>query len=575
MATAAERAFDRLERTFTRAWVRRDPLRAVDAGLTSGFDGRVPDAGAACIEDEIKLLKRTQQQLDRINVEKLPEPRRQDADLLRRMLEHKIVELDVVRQWESIPVAPRLIGECLYQLVVRNYAPLKLRLRRIMTRIDQLPKMIEQSKSRLRRPVKVLIENELETITRLPAFFHNLKEIGRLNLQETPMNAMARQVYQLQNNVEQYYNWLIIEVLSGCPSDYAIPPAHYAALMKARGLTVSPDAMLRRTNEELERLRHRLREQGRRLKRRIPLEDLRDRLKSSHPNDFDGVLKYLRDQVNRTRDFVARSGFATLPAKENLYVVEMPTYLRHTLPLSHTAPPCFVDGKIEGYFMVSPGDCDSSRLKEFSFPALAGMTIREGYPGRHLQQAIAGRHASLIRRLYQAPETARGWMFYSEERMREMGYDDSPQGHFLFTLEQISRAVRAVIDLRIHAGRMSVQEAVNLLIDEVGMDRIVAEAEVRRILITPTESLDAVHGIERFRELRQETKARLKAGFDERAFHDTILGAGALSMPVLRRHLSETLKAPKVEPKPKPPRKGPKAKPRAIKRRSMRKRRGK
>jgi uncharacterized protein (DUF885 family) len=75
-----------------------------------------------------------------------------------------------------------------------------------------------------------------------------------------------------------------------------------------------------------------------------------------------------------------------------------------------------------------------------------------------------------------------------------MGYDETPQGHFLYALNQISRAARALIDLELHAGKMTVPEAVNLLIDEVGMDRIVAEAEVRGILIAPAESLSALYG---------------------------------------------------------------------------------
>lgn len=542
------RAFDKLERDFFRTWVRRDPMRAVDAGLTSPYDARVPDGSAEHIEEDIRILKRFRGQLERLSVPQMPLQRQIDAALMDRMISHLLMELDTVRMWEVVPAAPRLVGECIYQLLGKNYAPLKVRMRRIMSRLALLPRTIEQTKSQLKRPVKILLENELETITRIPSFLHNLKEIGRLNLQITPMNALAKLVHELQNAVEQYYNWLIIDVLSDSPEDFSMPRAKYAGLMKVRGIPLSPDAMLQRTTSELERLKNRLKELGRRMKRRIPIEDLRDRLKANHPSDFDGVLKFVREEVNRTREFVVQTDFAKLPAREGLYVVEMPTYLRHMYPLSLTGTPARLDGKIEGYFMVSPGDCDSNRLKEFSYAAMTGMTIREGYPGRHLHQTFSENHTSLIRRLYRAPETVQGWLHYGEERIREMGYDETPQGQFIFTLEQISRAVRAIIDIQLHAGRMTVETAVHLLIDEVGMDRIVAEAEIRRILITPTESLTPIWGRDQIKELRREVRARLKGHFTDRAFHDAILGSAALPIPLLRRHLTETLQAPPPPP---------------------------
>jgi hypothetical protein len=559
--------FDRIEHDFVRAWARRDPMRAVELGWTHPYDGRLPDAGVRGVTEDLRLLKHARAQLARVNVGRLPPPRALDAAMMERMLDDRRFELETARLWASAPPAPRLIGESLYQILSRNYAPLKMRMRRIMARLEQLPRAVEQSKSRLKRPDKILIENELETITRLPAFFHNLKEIARLNLQATPLNRLAKLVHQLQNTIEKYYSWLIIDVLSDCPPDHALAPPIYAGLMQQRGIPLTAEAMLRRVEGELARLKGRLREMGRRMKRRIPLEDLRDRLKANHPADFDGVLKYVREEVARTREFVERSGFATLPPREALYVVEMPTYLRHLLPRARTGPAARIENRVEGYLMVSPGDCDSDRLKEFNYSAMTGMAIREGYPGRHLAQAYAETHPSMIRRLYRAPETVQGWICYAEERLREMGYDDTPQGTFLYTLELIARATRALIDLKIHAGQMTAPEAVNRLIDEVGMDRVVAEAEVRWILSTPTAALEPIWGLEQFRRLRQETRDRLKGHLEDRAFHDAILSAGALPFELLRRHLEATLKppapAPKVKPEPKPaPRAKPRPKPR-------------
>ena len=218
------------------------------------------------------------------------------------------------------------------------------------------------------------------------------------------------------------------------------------------------------------------------IKRKTALEDIRDMIKQQHAENFDGVLRFVRESVQKTRQFVNRSKFAQFPEGEQLYVIETPSFLRHFLPFGGTWAPARFEAKQDGYLFVTPGDCDSDKLKEHNYAALSSLAIREGYPGRYLQTSWATRHSSMLRLIYEEPASAGGWAHFCEERAKEMGHDDTPPSRFMQMQSMILASVRVMIDNKVSTGKMTYQQSIETLIDYLGMDRVCAEAETRRFV---------------------------------------------------------------------------------------------
>jgi uncharacterized protein (DUF885 family) len=536
----ANHRFDQVEKEFFDTWLKRHPLLATRLGFVAENSDRVPDGSLAHELDDHRVLQRTILAVREFDPKKLSAERRINREVALQLLELWLFERAELRMWERVPEAPMVVGNCIFQLLSRSTPPLNLRMRSIMKRLEGLPKYIDASRERLRRPVKLLVENELETLSRLPAFFNHVKEIGRDHLPPTPQRHLHRLLEAVQNALQRYEDWLIIDVLPDCGGEWWIGEDLLKRVCENRGLDVAPSSLARTAEEEIERLRERQRDIGRLIKRKAMLEDQRDLIRQQHPDNFDGVLRYARECVSKLKQFAQRSKFVAMPDHDTLFVVETPTYVRHLRPLATYLPAAKFEAKEskhESYYFVTPGDCDSDKMKEHNYAATSCRTIHHTYPGHHVFAWWASQHPSLWRALSNAPETREGWAHYCEERVREMGFDDQPQTRFITLNEQVFRASQAVLDVRLAAGKTTIQQAVEFLIDFVGMDRVAAEAEVRRILLAPGYALSPYYGRERLKELKRHIKERMKGRFSEAFFHTAIVQSGAIPLSLLRTEL--------------------------------------
>ena len=544
---------EKLEKDFFKEWTHRNPLLGTGLGLHEDFDDKMPEGSLEREIDDQKYLHRTLAEFQKIDPKTLTVEQSTNRDFAIHMMHNWLFDREEVRLWEMIPEAPQVLGQAIFQVLSRNYAPLQQRMKSIAKRLEKMPKYIENSREKLRTPVKLFIEIELETITRLPGFFNLLKDISREHLSAGAQRDINKVIDQTQNALERYSDWLIVDVLPDCKEEHSIGEDTFRRLLKVRGVDVAPSGLLSQAETELARLRERQREVARAIKRKTPLEDIRDLIKQQHAENFDGVLRHVRDAVQKARQFTNRSKFAPLPEGDSVYVIETPAYLRHLMPFGGYWPPARFEPKHDGYVLVTPGDCDSDKLKEHNVPSLTTLAVREGYPGRHLQMSWAIKHPSLVRSLYEDAPVQGGWGPYCEERAKELGFDDTPPSRFMQLQAQVLAAVRVMADVRISCGKLGWQDTVELLIDELGMDRICAEAEARRYVYTPAASSAHLWGRERLKELRRWAKDRLEARFTETFFHASILQSGPLPIPLLRRELdariAEELRRPPDAPK--------------------------
>ena len=537
----ASKKLEKLSKDFYKEWTHRHPLVGTALGAHADFDDKMPDGSLERELDDHKWLHRSLSDFQKIDPKTLPLAAAVDRDLAIHMIKNTLFDREELRFWEKSPEAPRVIGQAIFQLLSRNYAPLNVRMRAIMKRLERMPKYIDASKAKLRTPVKLFVEIELETITRLPGFFNLLKDIGREHLPATPQRELNKLIDATQNTLEKYSDWLIVDVLPDTREEHAIGEDTLRRLLRVRGIDAAPAGFLAKAEEEIERIKEKQKEVARAIKRKVPLEDVRDMIKQAHAENFDGVLRHVREAVAKGRQFTNRGKFAQLPEGEQVYVIETPAYLRHVLPFSGYWPPARYEPKHDGYVWVTPGDCDSDKLKEHNQATLTNLALREGYPGRHLQMSWAIKNPSLIRSVFEDPTMAGAWGPYCEERAKEMGYDDQPASRFMQLQNQLLAAVRVIHDVRLALGKMSWEDSVESLIDHMGMDRICAEAESRRYVYTPGDPCAHFWGRERLKELRRWAKDRLEARFTESFFHTTLLKSGPVPLFLSRRELEHQI----------------------------------
>jgi len=217
-------------------------------------------------------------------------------------------------------------------------------------------------------------------------------------------------------------------------------------------------------------------------------------------------------------------------------------------------PPAIEAGAPGGYYQGGP--LDGSRpgiyyinLKdtaEWPRMGLKTLTYHEGIPGHHFQISLA-RESGLLpiyRRAGGFSAYSEGWALYAERLGDELGcYEGDPLGRIGYLQSYLFRAVRLVVDSGLHAKGWSREAAIRYMIDNAAEPEGSAVREIERYCVWPGQACAYKSGQTVIAGLRDEAERRLGSRFDIKAFHDAVLGGGALPLTVLQRRVREWMAA--------------------------------
>jgi len=169
----------------------------------------------------------------------------------------------------------------------------------------------------------------------------------------------------------------------------------------------------------------------------------------------------------------------------------------------------------------------------------AVLAYHESIPGHHLQIAIAQELPDVpaFRRYEGMTAFVEGWGLYTERLADEMGLYDGDLDRLGMLSFDAWRAARLVVDTGLHDKGWSREQAEQFLRDNTPLALNNIANEVDRYITTPGQALAYKTGQQEIWRLRRQAQAELGDDFDIKAFHDVVLGAGAVSLPVLRRRV--------------------------------------
>jgi len=194
------------------------------------------------------------------------------------------------------------------------------------------------------------------------------------------------------------------------------------------------------------------------------------------------------------------------------------------------------DGKRPGRVMVNTGD-----FEHRSTIGIETTALHEGVPGHHMQLTIAQEIQGLPDFRQQGNYTAyaEGWALYSERLGEELGFFKDPYSFYGHLQDEMLRAIRLVVDTGLHYKQWKREQVVDFFHDHSGIEEVDVQSETDRYIVWPGQALGYKIGQLKILELRDYARKELGERFDIRAFHDQVLGAGALPMDVLETHIKE------------------------------------
>ena len=293
-----------------------------------------------------------------------------------------------------------------------------------------------------------------------------------------------------------------------------------------------------------------------------------EHLSSESPKSDDELFEWYREAGARAVAYGRQRELFDIPASYELELVPTPPVLRSTIDAAYyPAPPLKRSGA--GRFYLTPTGNDPAALRENNRASVATTAIHEGFPGHDWEFRYMTEHADEISpvrwltpgavedssSMWADSMAMEGWGLYAEELMSEPAenrpYGFYTVGEYLYMLQaQLLRAVRVRVDVGMHTGRMTYDQAVDYFTEHVSFypracarasadpaARAICESANRAIYRYskwPTQAITYNLGKNAIVELREAWRAKKGDAYSSKEFHERLMRMGSIPVGFFR-----------------------------------------
>jgi len=512
------------------------PTEAIYYGV-EGYDHLLNDYADESYQSEKAFVEASLAKLRQISAGDL----NQDEAIDHTLLEGRLT----IQQYEHEKEDYRLKSpdaylptDAIYILTVRATNDLPANL---LSRLERTPHLIRQGIANLSRreanPPRLWTELAIEGAKGGVSFLGSLPKHPKILSEVEDQGALRAAIDKAKSAINDFAAFLESGLLPRSSGVYAVGAAHFNLLLKkkhflnhdAESLLALGEGLFARTKSELAALAEEL----------APgkgIEEAARAIQNRHPA-IDAILPAYRKAMEAAREFVKEKKLVSFPPKETLHVVHTPEFQRHEIPFAAYLSPSPKDPAQVGYYYVTPVT-DDDLLREHNWVGLENTSVHESYPGHHLQFSVANSipaASTLPRLMNESSVFYEGWALYCEQLMQEQGFLKTKEHRFVMLKDRLWRALRIIIDVKTQTGRMSYDEAADLMVRELHFPRAQACGDLNWYSQSPAGPMGYALGWSIINRLREQERTRLGSRFDLREFHDKLLSAGSISLPLVEQ----------------------------------------
>ncbi len=429
-----------------------------------------------------------------------------------------------------------IVGDGLFTLQAREFAPLADRLVSTAGRLEGIPTVLDAARETLvghgGRPVgRFQTETALNQLSGIDELIGDALAAAEDAAATDPAVAavtarLTAAAETARAAVAAFGTHLREVVLPRSEGEGRLGPALFASKMRhtMRSTTLTPERIMAGAEREYVAVRAELVRLARdlwptwRVGEPIPADDnalvrgILDAIAAQHPRAED-LLDFCRTENARIEAFCAERDLIGL-ADEPLVIRWTPAFMRSFGGALLSSPGPLDKGQ-KAFFAITPMPDDwseeqrESNLREDNDRMLRLLTIHEAVPGHYLQGVHANRCPSLVRSIFASGLFAEGWAVYVTQVMVDVGYDaDDPAlmlTHWKFYLRSV---INAMIDAKIHCEGMTEEEAVALMVDGGFQEEAEARAKFDRARLSSTQLSTYFAGSLEMWEIEREVRRR-------------------------------------------------------------------
>lgn len=508
-------------------------------------DDLLEDLSRSSLDSYARALSGFGRRLHQIDPALLPPTEAVEHPIIAANIEARLYELEVVRTWDRSPqVYADALGMGLASQALFAYAPEADRARRVVSKLRQVPRLVQAARDNIKECPGIFLKIGLETWrgalkfieSDLPKAFSTLDDLHILgDLADTSTEAAQA--------IKGYIDYLETDLAPRAKASFRLGRDRFEQKLKLEeGVTLSADRLLTIALRELQEVQDEFRTVAGRLNGGDPVAAWRA-AKEEHP-EAGQLVTVAQQQVAELASFLQRQSIVTIPESEPVVVAPSPEFYRWAFASMWTPGP-FESKPSRAYYYLTdvdrswPPERQEEHLRDFNVPTLWNISIHEVYPGHYLHYQHLRQVDSKVRKstLFAPASFVEGWAHYCEHMMVEAGFR---RGDTTLKLGQLAEALvrlaRFIVAIRLHCEDLSVEQGMRLFRDEAFLEEATARREAERGTFDPTYLVYSI-GKLMMLKLRRDYKDQMGAKFSLRTFHDAVLGQGNAPFWAQRRML--------------------------------------
>src|SRR2546428_690575 len=507
------------------------PVASSDAGLHT-WDSKLTDYRLSALLARRLHVKEVLAKVSAMQTENWSKDERIDWLLFRAQLEG-VVFFDRVMDFEETD-PQTYVNECsngIFSLLKKEYDTPRNRALAATARLKQMPFVIELGKHNLNKPVRLYAQLAIDSARSIDSLFtDSLMTLAKdLSASEKSDLVKARDAALL--SIHGYADWLERR-LPGMVPFKPMGEENYNYLLKNIYLLPLDAKQLEMLGQaELGRYRG--------LESMLPdpsLADPNPARSANVPKDQIAFLKAYESRETEMINFLKDNHLVTLPSYLGRFEIrQLPEAFKPTSPGGFMNAPGVYDKDPSGFYFIPTYNPQSKNFYiraaiEDPRPILG----HEGIPGHFLQLSIANHLKDEIRRQHSDGIFIEGWALYGEEMLMRTGlypFNSASQGQILRLARY--RSARIGVDVNLHTGRWTFEQAVKYFMEAGGLDRGGAGGETAGAAADPPQKSYYITG--KWQIMRLLGKYRDQAGKDFRLgqFHDDLIKNGSLPLSII------------------------------------------
>jgi uncharacterized protein (DUF885 family) len=551
--------FPAMEEEFVGTTLSFSPTNATAQGyhshLGADLDNALDDVSGQSIQKQRDYYSAFHQKLQDVNRETLAPEEQADYDMIQDQIALALLESDVIQTWRHNPAYyVELLGNALFSPYVLDYAPKEKRAQHLISRIEKIPRFLDQAKRNLfsAPPVWIQVAKE-ENQGNIDLIDKTLRGFMPEPMEASYTHAADAALLELKE-----FNRFLTEMLPKRKQgkeapDWRLGEDTYKLKFRfALETDLTPEQVLQTAESDLKRVRSEMFEISKQLgatgDENHAIREALDKIAQNHSTPAT-YLDDARADLAEARAFVQQKNLLTLPAGGNLQVIETPEFMRGIYAVGGFNPAPALEPKLGAFYWVTPipGNWEpariESKLREYNFYNLKLLTIHEAMPGHYVQGEFANsvqpKSRRVLRGVFGNTPNVEGWAQYATQVMLEEGFLDHSAELRLTLLKQELRVLaNAIIDIRLQQKRMTEQQALDLMEKQTFQEHEEALAKIQRAQLSSAQLPAYLVGWRDWIRVRDQYKATKGAAYQMHDFHDAALKEGAVPLPVLSQILT-------------------------------------